>query len=369
MLRLLISCLVALAVGLLMTRVAKALALHFGVVDRPDARRVHKGVVPRMGGLGIFCGFIAGSLAYIISHPNLALAGEPLGLLLGAGIVFITGLVDDVRSIRPTTKLFGQLLAALVFVGFGGYIKFLSNPFGGDIVYVDYLGIPVTIIWLVGISNAVNLIDGLDGLAGGVSIISACTLAVVSLSHGYNMAAALLFVLAAATLGFLRYNFSPASIFMGDSGSLTLGFVLGAIAIMGFAKGATIIALVIPVLILAIPIMDTFFAIIRRLLDHKPIMQPDKGHLHHRLLAMGLSHKQTVLIIYAITMFMGCIAILTPLLSPWLTLALLAGALALLFFGAKRLGILGVKINGNVNAAAEPVQQLNQPAEGAPSES
>ena len=168
MIRLLSSCLVALLVGLLMTRVAKTLALRFGVVDKPDARRVHKGVVPRMGGLGIYCGFMAGALVYTLSHPNLTLAGEPLGLLLAATIVFITGLVDDVRSIRPTTKLAGQLLAALVFVGFGGYIKFLSNPFGGDIIYVDYWGIPVTLLWLVGISNAVNLIDGLDGLAGGV---------------------------------------------------------------------------------------------------------------------------------------------------------------------------------------------------------
>lgn len=353
MIRLLTSCLVALLVGLLMTRAAKALALRFGVVDRPDARRVHKGVVPRMGGLGIYCGFIAGALVYMLSHPNLTLAGEPLGLLLSATIVFITGLVDDVRSIRPTTKLAGQLLAALVFVGFGGYVKFLSNPFGGDIIYVDYWGIPVTLLWLVGISNAVNLIDGLDGLASGVSIISACTLAVVSLSHGYNLPAALLFVLAAATLGFLRYNFSPASIFMGDSGSLTLGFVLGAISIMGFAKGATIVALVIPILILAIPIMDTFFAIIRRLIEHRPIMQPDKGHLHHRLLAKGLSHKQTVLIIYAITMFMGCIAILMPLLSPLVSVLLVLGALALVFLGAHCLGILGNKTENDSQTAAE----------------
>lgn len=365
MLRLLISCLVALLVGLVMTRAAKALALRFGIVDKPGARRVHKGVVPRMGGLGIYCGFVAGSLVYIISHPNLALAGESLGLLLAASMVFLTGLVDDARSIRPTTKLAGQLAAALVFVSFGGYVKFFSNPFGGDILYLDYWGIPVTVLWLVGISNAVNLIDGLDGLAGGVSIISACTLGVVSLSHGYYMPAALLFVLAASTLGFLRYNFSPASIFMGDSGSLTLGFVLGAIAIMGFAKGATMIALVIPVLILAIPIMDTFFAIIRRLLEHKPIMQPDKGHLHHRLLAMGLSHKQTVLIIYAVTMFMGCIAILTPLLSPLVTLALLAAALALLFFGAKRLGILGVNMAADKTAALEAEKTKNLEVEDA----
>jgi UDP-GlcNAc:undecaprenyl-phosphate GlcNAc-1-phosphate transferase len=336
------ACLLALIVGLVMTKVAKVVALRLGVVDKPDPRKVHKGLIPRMGGLGIYSGFMAGSLFYVLSHPNIVLGGEVLGLLISATIVFITGLVDDVKSIRPTTKLMGQLIAALVFVGFGGYVKFLSNPFGGDIIFLDYFGVPVTVLWLMGISNAVNLIDGLDGLAAGVSIISACTMAVVSLSHGYFMPAALLFVLASATLGFLRFNFSPASIFMGDSGSLTLGFVLGAIAIMGFAKGATIVALVIPVLILAIPIFDTFFAIVRRLIEHKPIMQPDKGHLHHRLLAMGLSHKQTVLIIYAITMFMGCIAILTALLPVWATALLLCIALAILFCGAHHLGILRI---------------------------
>ena len=342
MVRLFCACLLALAVGLIMTRAAKIIALKLGVVDKPDARKVHQGLIPRMGGLGIYSGFMAGAVFYVCSHPNLAFSGDILGLLLAASIVFATGLLDDVRSIRPTTKLLGQLVAALVFVGFGGYVKFFSNPFGGDIIFLDYLGIPVTILWLVGISNAVNLIDGLDGLAGGVSIISACTMAVVSLSHGYYMPAALLFILAASTLGFLRYNFSPASIFMGDSGSLTLGFILGAIAIMGFSKGATIVTLVIPVLILAIPIFDTFFAIVRRLIEHKPVMQPDKGHLHHRLLAMGLSHKQTVLIIYAITMFMGCIAILTALLPAWVTTLLLAAALIVLFFGAHHLGILRI---------------------------
>lgn len=342
MVRLLCACAIALVVGLLMTNVAKIAALRLGVVDKPDARKVHKGLIPRMGGLGIYSGFMAGAIYYVASHPNLAFSGEVLGLLLSATIVFITGIVDDVKSIRPTTKLLGQLLAALVFVYFGGYIKFFSNPFGGDIIFLNHLGIPVTVLWLVGISNAVNLIDGLDGLAGGVSILSAWTMAVVSLSHGYYMPAALLLVLAAATLGFLRYNFSPASIFMGDSGSLTLGFVLGAIAIMGFAKGATIVTLVIPVLILAIPIFDTFFAIVRRLIEHKPVMQPDKGHLHHRLLALGLSHKQTVLIIYAITMFMGCIAIMTALLPMWMTTLLLVAAVVILFLGAHHLGILRI---------------------------
>lgn len=342
MFRLLCACAIALIVGLIMTNVAKLLALKLGVVDKPDARKVHKGLIPRMGGLGIYSGFMAGAVYYIASHPNLAFSGEVLGLLLSATIVFATGIVDDVKSIRPATKLLGQLIAALVFVGFGGYVKFFSNPFGGDIIFLNHLGIPVTVLWLVGISNAVNLIDGLDGLAGGVSILSAWTMAVVSLSHGYYMPAALLLVLAAATLGFLRYNFSPASIFMGDSGSLTLGFVLGAIAIMGFAKGATIVTLVIPVLILAIPIFDTFFAIVRRLIEHKPVMQPDKGHLHHRLLALGLSHKQTVLIIYAITMFMGCIAILTALLPAWMTTLLLVLAVVILFAGAHHLGILRI---------------------------
>ncbi len=334
MLRIVIACLIALAVALLMTPVAKWLAPKVGAVDQPEARKVHTKIMPRMGGLGIFCGFMAGAVVYA------GINAQTIGLLLSATIVFLVGIIDDIKGISSTMKLLGQLVGALVFVAFGGYVKYLTNPFGGDMIFLEYWGIPLTVLWLVGISNAVNLIDGLDGLAGGVSAISAFTMAVVSFSSGHVLPAVLCAVLAFSCIGFLRYNFNPAQIFMGDSGSLTLGFLLGAMAIMGFSKGATVIALVIPVLILGIPIFDTFFAIVRRAADHKPIFQADKGHLHHRLLAMGLSQKQAVVIIYAITLFMGVVAILMTLLSGWVALLILFVLLLILVLGAHRLGIL-----------------------------
>lgn len=337
MIRLLIAAALSLAVALIMTPVARKLAPIVGAVDKPDARKVHTKLMPRMGGLGIFCGFMAGAIFYG------GISGRTIGLLLGTTIVFAVGIIDDIKCIKPSVKLLGQLIAALVFVAFGGYIKYLTNPFGGNIIYLDYLGIPITLLWLVGISNAVNLIDGLDGLAGGVSAISAFTMAVVSLTTGQNLTAALCICLACATLGFLKYNFNPASIFMGDSGSLTLGFVLAALAISGCAKGATIVALLVPILILGIPIFDTFFAIFRRAKEHKPIFQPDKGHLHHRLLAMGLSHKQTALIIYAITMFMSFVAILMTMIPTWVAMLILIIFIILLLLGAGKLGIIKLK--------------------------
>lgn len=337
MAKLLISLAVALVVSLIMTAVAKIIAPKVGAVDKPDARKVHTKLMPRMGGLGIFCGFMVGAVCYG------GISAGTVGLLLSTVIVFAVGIVDDIKSIKPKTKLLGQFLAALVFVAFGGYIKYLTNPFGGNIVFLDFWGIPITVLWLVGISNAVNLIDGLDGLAGGVSTISAFTMAVVSLTTGQTLTAALCLCLAAATVGFLKYNFSPASIFMGDSGSLTLGFVLAALAISGCTKGATIVSLLIPILILGIPIFDTFFAIFRRAKEHKPIFQPDKGHLHHRLLAMGLSHKQTVLVVYAITMLMSFLAILMTMINTWVALLLLLIFIIFLLFGAGKLGIIKLK--------------------------
>lgn len=337
MLKFILACLVALAVGLIATPMVRKLAFKVGAVDIPDHRKVHSGAMPRMGGVAIFLSFIAGVL--VLGEFTSAV----IGLVIGSCFIIAIGIVDDIRGVTPKQKLLVQVIAALIFIYFGGYVKYMTNPFSGDILFLDYWGVPITLFWLVGISNAVNLIDGLDGLAGGVSCISALVLAVVSFSTGYNIVAMIAVILAFSTLGFLKYNFSPASIFMGDSGSLFLGFVLGAMSIMGFAKGVTMISLVIPILILGIPIFDTFFAIIRRKLDHKPIFEADKGHLHHRLLAMGLSHKQTVVIIYAITLFMGVCAIALTMLSSDQAVLILVIASIVLLYGANKIGILHLK--------------------------
>lgn len=332
--RIILAAIVALVLSLLLTPVAKWLAPRWGAIDKPDERKVHTRLMPRMGGLAIYCSFAVAAL--LIGGFTKA----TVALVVSSGIAMLVGLVDDLHNISPKMKLLGQLVAAIVFVAFGGYIKFMTNPFGGDVIFLEYWGIPLTIIWLVGISNAINLIDGLDGLAAGVSAIAALTMATVSFSRGYYQPAALSLVLAMSLFGFLRYNFSPASIFMGDSGSLFLGFALGAMAIMGFSKGATVISLFIPILILGIPIFDTFFAIVRRYTNHKPIFQPDKGHLHHCLLALGLSHRQTVLIIYAITLFMGICAILLTVLSSRQAILILIVIVVFSLVGADKLGVL-----------------------------
>jgi len=334
MLRLVIVCLLTLAVSLMVTPLVRSLAPRLGAIDKPEARKVHAGLMPRLGGSAIYIAFVCGVLATGFYTRQVA------GLLLSSTIVFAIGVVDDIKGVSSRTKLLFQLIGAIVFVVFGGYVKYITNPIGGNLIFLDYWGVPVTLLWLVGISNAVNLIDGLDGLAGGVSIISAFTMAVVSYSRGYTQPAVLAILVAVATLGFLKYNFHPASIFMGDSGSLFLGFALGAIAIMGFSKGATVIALIMPILILGIPIFDTFFAIIRRYSEHKPIFQADRGHLHHRLLDLGLSHKQTVGIIYAITLFMGVCAIALTMLSSAQAIVILIFAGLAVIFGARRLGVL-----------------------------
>jgi len=324
----------AIVLSLVLTPVAKWLAPKIGAIDKPNERKVHTRLMPRNGGLAIYFSFAVAAL--VIGGFTKSI----LGLVISSGLVMLVGLVDDMRGISPKMKLLGQFIAAVVFVGFGGYVKFMTNPFGGDVIFLEYWGIPLTILWLVGISNAINLIDGLDGLAAGVSAISALTMATVSFSRGYYMPAALSFALAMSLLGFLRYNFSPAQIFMGDSGALFLGFALGAMAIMGFSKGATVISLFIPILILGIPIFDTFFAIVRRYNNHKPIFQPDKGHLHHCLLALGLSHRQTVLIIYAITFFMGICSILLTVLSGRQAVLILIVILVFSLVGADKLGVL-----------------------------
>ncbi|MEG1998157.1 MAG: MraY family glycosyltransferase [Clostridiales bacterium] len=334
MLQFLLASAVALVLSLLLTPVAKWLAPKIGAVDAPNERKVHSSLMPRMGGVAIFAAFAVG--AFLVGGFNKAV----VGLVLSSGLVMLVGLVDDIKNISPKTKLLGQLIAAIIFVSFGGYVKFMTNPFGGNIMFLDYWGIPLTILWLMGISNAINLIDGLDGLAAGVSAISAITMATVSFSRGYYVPAGLAFVLAMSLLGFLKYNFSPAQIFMGDSGSLFLGFVLGALAIMGFSKGATVISLFIPILILGIPIFDTMFAIVRRYNNHVPIFQADKGHLHHCLLALGLSHKQTVLIIYAITLFMGLCAILLTVISSRQAVLIIVVILVFSLVGADKLGVL-----------------------------
>jgi UDP-GlcNAc:undecaprenyl-phosphate/decaprenyl-phosphate GlcNAc-1-phosphate transferase len=298
------------------TPIAKKLAFKVGAVDIPkDSRRMHKRAIAKLGGMAMVSGFFITILFNLVislidkSSP-LKPSYQLLGLLIGILIIVIMGLIDDLKGLSAKYKLIFQLAAAIVVVIFGTKIQIVTNPFsetGFALSPVIYY--PLTIMWIVGITNAINFIDGLDGLAAGISSIAALSLFFVSVINGRWDAAILTAALAGATLGFLPYNFNPAKIFMADTGSNFLGFTLGVISIQGTLKSYAAIAIAIPLLVLGLPLFDTVFAILRRIVKGKSIMEADRGHLHHRLIDMGLSHKQSVVIMYIFSAALGLCAI------------------------------------------------------------
>ncbi|MFZ5641830.1 MAG: glycosyltransferase family 4 protein [Bacillota bacterium] len=331
----------AMIISLLATPLVSKLAFKLGAVDRPDNRKVHSRLMPRLGGLAIYLGFTVTVLFTAdLTRPPM------IGLLLGGSIIVLLGILDDIRDISPRMKLLGQIVAAAVAVSLGIRVDFITNPFGGTIPLEWQgipFGIPLTILWIVGITNALNLIDGLDGLAGGLSAIAALTLAVIGWREGALVIVLPALVLAASTIGFLRYNFYPARIFMGDSGSMFLGFILACLSVIGLIKTATVVSVFIPILILGIPIFDTLFAIIRRYFNNQPIFKADKEHLHHRLLEIGLSHRQTVLVIYGVNMLLGASAIWLTAMATDQAVLISIGLILAIFFGADRIGVLRSK--------------------------
>ena len=296
--------LLTLLVSTIMVPFVIRFAKKIGAVDKPNNRKVHKGVMPRIGGLAIYIAFLAG---FILVSTFITL---PISIMIGATIIMLTGFIDDKFQIKPWQKMLGQFIATIVILSDGLFIKYLTIPFFEQSVQVSvWIAIPITILWIIGVTNSVNLIDGLDGLASGVSIIAASAIFVMALIMNDVQVAFLSITLIGATLGFLFFNFHPAKIFMGDTGSLLLGYLLAVLSMIGF-KQVTIITLIIPIVILAVPIIDTAIAIIRRKLNNQRIMDPDKNHLHHRLLATGFSHRQAVLFIYSMAFFFGTSAIL-----------------------------------------------------------
>ncbi|MDT8903749.1 glycosyltransferase family 4 protein [Anaeroselena agilis] len=332
---------VALIVAYFLTPHIKDIAIKAGALDAPDARKVHTSPIPRMGGLAIYMGFLVAVLASLhISH-------EIAGLLVGGTVILIVGIVDDLKHLSAKTKLLGQIAAALVLVVFDVRIEWLTNPFG-DMIYLEYFSIPLTVLWVVGLTNTVNLIDGLDGLAAGVSTIASITILLVALQQNFWTVAIMTAALAGSALGFLQHNFNPAKIFMGDTGSMFLGYMLAAVSILGTVKSAATIALVVPIVALGLPIMDTAFAIIRRYTNGRPIFKPDKGHLHHRLLEMGLTQKQAVLLMYTISGCLGLSAIALTEVNKGYGALIILLLLGLAFFGARKVGVL--KDTGSVES-------------------
>ena len=305
--RVLISLVAALVMSFAATPLVKTLATKVGAVDVPrDNRRMHDHPIPRMGGLAIFLGFILSVLLFADINKQVR------GVLLGSVIIVIIGVVDDIVSLKWWIKLGGQFVAAIVTVLHGVVIEVLSNPnllSHAQYLNLGWMSVPITILWIVAITNSVNLIDGLDGLAVGVSGISSVTMLVIALLVAEGNVAIIMAALAGACIGFIPYNHNPAKIFAGDTGALLLGFVLSTMSVTGFFKVYAIISFAVPFLVLALPFFDTTFAFLRRILKGQNPMKPDRGHIHHKLIDMGLSQKQAVAILYCVSTVFGLAAV------------------------------------------------------------
>ena len=284
--------------------VVKIIAKHIGAIDMPNARKVHKKAIPRLGGLGIYFGFLLGFVLF--GHQSVQMNS----ILIGSFIIVITGIIDDIKPIPAKYKLIGQIIGASVIPVVGGIALRDVSAFG---IYINFgfLSYLVTIIFIVAIINCINLIDGLDGLAGGLAAIYFAMIGVIAIlfNNSSGLDTILTFVMLGCTLGFLVHNFYPATIFMGDSGSMFLGYIIAVIALLGY-KNVTFTSLIVPIFMLAIPIMDTLFAIIRRFLKGESISKGDSYHIHHQLLRRNLSVKQTVLIIYLVDILFASASII-----------------------------------------------------------
>ena len=309
----------AFLIAFITTPIVKDLAQKWGAVDVPkDNRRMHHHPIPRMGGLAIFFGFLLSVLIFFPFVPGGGLNRSLQGMLLGAVMIVILGIFDDIYALPALPKLLVQIVAATVAVLSGNHIDTISNPniFSSEPYWqLGWLSIPVTIIWIVAVTNAVNLIDGLDGLACGVSTISSMTMLVIALSVAEPNVALIAAALAGGCIGFLPYNLNPAKIFMGDTGSTFLGYVLGVVSIQGLFKYYTLISFVVPFLMLGLPIFDTCFAFIRRIAHGQSPMHADRSHIHHRLIDMGLNQKQAVAVLYVVSTILGLCAVVLATIS------------------------------------------------------
>ncbi|WP_026893497.1 glycosyltransferase family 4 protein [Clostridiisalibacter paucivorans] len=321
---------IALVISYIATPFAKKFAYKLGAIDIPkDGRRVHKKPIPRLGGLAIYFSTVI-CLVVFVFLGEITMDKELMAIILGGTIITLTGIIDDIKPMSAKTKLFLQILAAMVVVFGGIKITFINDPFesGYATLSLNGFSIPITVIWIVGITNTLNLIDGLDGLAAGVAGIASMSMLFVAsgfvgIDPIYTVVMTMAAIVAGAALGFLPHNFNPAKIFMGDTGSLFLGYMLAVMSIRGVMKSVTAVSVILPVIILGLPIFDTACAILRRLIKRRPIMEADKGHLHHRLLERGLSQRQTVLILYVISIGLGMLAVKLSGMEPNMSLTVL----------------------------------------------
>jgi UDP-GlcNAc:undecaprenyl-phosphate GlcNAc-1-phosphate transferase len=336
---------VAFALALVCTPLVRAAALRFEVVDHGGGRRVHSGRVPRLGGVALL--LAAGGTLALAPRVGIAVGDvlEEYGwnlpaLAAGALIVLALGVADDVRGVGPGLKIAVQVLAAVVAMRGGYGVEALTNPFTGGYIWLSSLGGAVTLLWIVGVTNGFNLIDGLDGLAAGTGLIAAATLFFVALVEARPDTALLAAILAGALTGFLRFNFSPASIFLGDSGSLLIGYVLSVLSIQSLQKGTTAVVLLVPILTLGLPLIEAGVTVVRRGLvaGIASVFKADREHIHHRLLALGMTPRNAVLLLYGVGVALGGLALLAITVRGALNGAIVGGVALATWAGIRKLG-------------------------------
>ncbi len=343
-----IAFLLAFITAFVITPYTIRLARKVGAVDIPNDRRVNKTAMPRLGGLAVIAGFVMSAIYLVITMKvenkidfiSEGLDKKILGVFLGGIILTIICFIDDVKGIKPLVKLAGQLLAAIIVASCGVLIDNFAIPFKeNSIIINEVFSYILTIGWIVGITNAINLIDGLDGLSSGITLIACISLLIIfSLNGSPLIAIILITALAGGIVGFLPYNFNPAKTFIGDVGSNFMGFAIAVISILGVAKTYTAIVIIAPIIVLALPIFDTIWAIIRRIVKSKSIkgvFKADKGHLHHKLMARGYTQKQAVLILYGITATLGMVAIILLDSGPWKAISFALLVIAIVAIGYK----------------------------------
>ncbi|MCD6328116.1 undecaprenyl/decaprenyl-phosphate alpha-N-acetylglucosaminyl 1-phosphate transferase [bacterium] len=349
---------IAVAISLILTPIVRTVARRVGAMDFPGRRKIHVKPIPSMGGIAILLAFMASLIIGLKIHPALAagLADKLSGVLLGCIILLGVGIYDDIKGLRPTIKLAGHIAAAAVLVLHGFTIEKFTSPLSesGSLEIPATAGVLLTILWVVGLTNSINLIDGLDGLASGIVLIASMTMFCVAVYRADYVIGLLCVAIAGSALGFLKYNFYPASIFMGDTGSMGLGFIFAAMSLIGVSKSTVAVALLVPICSMAVPLMDTGLAFLRRVFRGEHPFKGDREHLHHRLLAIGLSQRQAVIFIYFICVYLGVIAFITvliPFTYTFLILIILAMGLVL---ALKSLAYLEKHIAGITADVSEP---------------
>jgi UDP-GlcNAc:undecaprenyl-phosphate/decaprenyl-phosphate GlcNAc-1-phosphate transferase len=326
----------SLITAFLITPLIIKLAFSINAIDQPDNRKVHQIGMPRIGGLAIILSVITGFLLSDLSYKNIS------AITIAGFLIALLGFFDDLYNVSPKMKLLIQILASIIVTLSGLTIEILHIPFIG-VVNIGIMEYPLTILWIVAITNIINIIDGLDGLAAGVSGIVISTIAFMAFYNNNQLIFTLSLILIGSILGFLFYNFYPAKIFMGDVGSLFLGYCISILSLLGLYKSVTLFSISIPIIILGVPIADTFFAIIRRKINNKSIVEADKGHLHHRILHLGISHRLTVLIIYGISICFSLIAVYFYSATFWESVTVALIILVILMIAAELLNLTGNK--------------------------